>query len=108
MVRQRHRTRISSDVDLITAFDRDACKDGDGLRERKMAKSNYPPGEWLNDCPTPNRNECLIEMRKRTSKVAAETLQRCGKKVPSFAKATEGTHFAFIHGFTPVAFCEGG
>jgi hypothetical protein len=26
----------------------------------------------------------------------------------SFAKATEGTHLAVIHGFTPVAFCEGG
>jgi len=23
-------------------------------------------------------------------------------------KATEGTHRAFIHGFTPVAFCKGG
>src|SRR3990167_1801589 len=30
------------------------------------------------------------------------------RSVPSFAKATEGTHLAFIHGFTPVAFCEGG
>jgi hypothetical protein len=26
----------------------------------------------------------------------------------AFGKATEGTHLAFIHGFTPVAFCEGG
>ena len=24
------------------------------------------------------------------------------------AKATEGAHLAFIHGFTPVDFCEGG
>ena len=27
---------------------------------------------------------------------------------PSSAKATEGTRLAFIHGLTPVAFCEGG
>jgi len=30
------------------------------------------------------------------------------RSTPSFAKATEGTHLAFIHGLTPVAFCEGG
>jgi len=30
------------------------------------------------------------------------------RSAPSFAKATEGAHLAFIHGFTPVAFCEGG
>jgi hypothetical protein len=28
--------------------------------------------------------------------------------VPSVGKATEGTHRAFIHGFTPVGFCKGG
>jgi hypothetical protein len=30
------------------------------------------------------------------------------RSVSSFAKATEDTLLAFIHGFTPVAFCEGG
>jgi hypothetical protein len=49
-----------------------------------MAKSNYPLGERLNDCPTPNRNECMIELRNRTSKVAAVLLPRCGKKVQIF------------------------
>ncbi|HXV82640.1 MAG TPA: hypothetical protein VEG60_22480, partial [Candidatus Binatia bacterium] len=31
-----------------------------------------------------------------------------GRRVSSFAKATEDTLFAFLHGLTPVAFCEGG
>jgi hypothetical protein len=30
------------------------------------------------------------------------------RSVSSFAKATEGTLLAFFHGFTLVAFCEGG
>ena len=30
------------------------------------------------------------------------------RSVSSSAKATDDTLFAFIHGFTPVAFCEGG
>jgi hypothetical protein len=52
-----------------------------------MTKSNYPQGESVNDCPIPNRVECLIAMRKRTSKVAAKILQRCGKKVQIFFAA---------------------
>jgi hypothetical protein len=31
-----------------------------------------------------------------------------GRSVSSFAKATEDSLFEFIHGLTPVAFCEGG
>jgi len=53
-----------------------------------MTKSNYPQGESVNDCPIPNRVECLIAMRKRTSKVAAKYYSDAARKSRFFSVQT--------------------
>jgi hypothetical protein len=70
------------------------------------AEGSEPIGKYL------SRVQALgnVELHGLTPVAPLHALRRAEtlRSVSSFAKATEDTLFAFIHGLTPVAFCEGG
>jgi len=60
------------------------------------------------DCGAPRLSRRAVHLAQQDGRDTSTFFGETRRSVSSFAKATEDTHLAFIHGLTAVAFCEGG